>query len=569
MLRKNFLFEKTKNTNGSDNKPLPTSENAADLLGKKELDKKLVYSLNKNKIPSLKQLKYLPTVLNNAQKKIVGGLTVLIIVCLIFIAGNFYYRNFLPVPKTGGEITIGVVGAPQYINPLLCQTNDVDSDISRLIFSGLLKYDNNLEPAADLTESWQNSEDQKSYTFKLKKGLKWQDGQPLTADDVVFTFQSIKDQEFKSPLLISVKGIEIEKIDELTVKLTLPQPYPDFLDVLTFGILPSHVWSEIPPINANLTEYNLKPVGSGPWKFKSLAKDKLGNIKSYVLVVNQNYYAKKPYLEKITFRFYPDFETAVSALKSHSIDSISFLPKYLRPELNGQKNLAYYSANLPQYTAIFFNQNQNSILKDKNLRKALALSIDKKKILNDALQLDGQIIDGPIFSFDDKLTANNKLEYDDNQANKILDDAAWQKITPQEYKEFLDQQAQKAKQEEEKTKNNQVANTNTTSTTNTTSPQTEELSPEEKADQENKTTQTFYRKNKDTILELTLTTVGQSENTKTAELIKNFWERIGVKVNLNIVDGNRINREIIKPRNYEVLLYGIIVGSNQIGRAHV
>jgi len=554
------LLSKIKKNSSLQNQLSGNDSNAgkpADFLQQKELDKKLIYSLNKKKIPTLKQLKYLPGVLNPKQRLVVGGLVLLIIFSLITIITNFFYRNFKATPTNGGEYTIGLVGAPQYLNPLLAQTNDVDTDISRLIFSGLLKYNNELQLTADLAAKWEISEDQKTYTFILKDNLKWQDGQPLTADDVIFTFQSIKDPEFKSPLLVSFRGIEVEKVDDKTVVFVLPQPYPAFLDLLTTGLLPLHIWGEIPPVNANLTEYNLKPIGSGPWEFKSLVKDRLGNIKSYTLAANNNYVERRAYLDKITLKFYPDFETAVAALKNHSIDGVGFLPKDFKSQLNGQKNLNYYSLALPQYTAIFFNQKQNELLKEKEIRKALALSIDKTKILTDTLQLDGEIINGPILPFDIKINPDQIINFNLEAANKILDAAGWQRMASQDYQAFLDSEQQKTASSTPQ--NSQAAaaaeanqNPTTTQTVATTTAATSGLD----------SNQAFYRKKGDKILALTITTVNQSENTKAAKLIQDFWRQIGIKVDLEIIDSNKISREIIKPRSYEVLLFGIIVGSS-------
>ncbi len=479
-----------------------------------------------------------------------GGLTLLATASLIFLIITFYYRNFLPVPRVGGSYVEGLIGAPQYINPLLSQTNDVDSDISRLVFSGLLKYDKELQLTKDLAESWQVSDDQKTYTFALKEGVKWQDGEPLTADDIVFTVKSVQDPDFKSPLLVSLRGVRIEKIDDQTVKFILPDdPYPNFLEVLTFGILPEHIWGEIPPINANLTEYNLKPIGSGAWEFKSLTKDRLGNIKTYTFVPNPDFYDPKPYLEKITFKFYPDFETAVQALKNHSVEGISFLPKDFKKVLNGQKNLNLYSFYLPQYTAIFFNQKQNDFLKEKNVRKALALAIDKPKILTEALQLEGEIIEGPILpgSVEGNIKID-KINFNPNEANQILNEGGWAKITPEEYQNFLNEQAKK-----------EEAAAKTSPEQSTTSA---EIKEEEKLGEPQETLPLFYRQKNDKILEITLTTVNQPENTKAAELIQQAWQNIGVKVNLEIIEGSKISRETIKPRNYQALLFGIIIGSN-------
>jgi peptide/nickel transport system substrate-binding protein len=405
-----------------------------------------------------------------------------------------------------------------------------------------------LQLVPELAQSWEESEDKKSYTFILKENLKWHDGEPLTADDVVFTFQSVKDPDFKSPLLISFRGVEIAKIDQRTVKFTLPEAYPSFLELLTAGILPQHIWSDIPAVNANLTEFNLKPVGSGVWKFKSLAKDRLGNIKSFTLVPNPDYNGPKPYLEKITFKFYPDFETAIEALQNHSVDGLSFLPKNSKKNLQAMHSLNYYSFDLPQYTAVFFNQKKNEVLKDKTMRRILALAIDKSNILAEALQLEGKIIDGPILPAGPQLAEDKKVIFNPEEANKLLDDAGWIKLTREDYQALKEKEARA-----------QASSTAETASSTPAAP-TATSSPEEEVTIDE--SQKFYRQKNGKILEISLVTVDQTENVKAAELIKAAWQNIGIKTNLTIVSAGNIIRDIIKPRNYEVLLFGIIVGSN-------
>jgi len=533
-----FPFGKKNNAQPSG---LPVKQ-TTDFSQQNDLDKKLVFSLNKSKRPTLKQLKYLPTVLNQKQLLTFRVAAGLMAVGLIALIGNFYFRNFIPVAVSGGEYSEGLIGAPQYINPLLSQTNDVDADVVRLVFSGLLKYDENLKLVADLAKDWQVSEDKKTYTFTLKDNLKWQDGESLTADDVVFTYESIKDSEFKSPLLISFRGVEVQKVDEKTIKFVLPEPYTSFLELTTTGIIPLHIWGDIPAVNANLTEYNLKPIGSGPWEFKSLTKDKLGNIKTYTLVPNPDYAGSQGYLQKLTFKFYPDFMSAIEALKNHSVDGISFLPKNNKKDLQGNRSLNLIAFDLPQYTAVFFNQKQNEALKNKNVRQALALSIDKTKILAEALQLEGQIIDGPIFPYPINLPDDKKIAFNQDEANKLLDEAGWKRLTKEEYQTLIN-----AKKE------NDSAEASTTDATST---------PEQTEPKEVDENQNFYRQKDDKILEISIVTVDQSENTKAAELVRDAWQAIGVKTNLQIVSGGNIVREVIKPRGYEVLLFGIIVGSN-------
>ncbi|MBU1165137.1 hypothetical protein KKA15_06295 [Patescibacteria group bacterium] len=554
-------FKKTDNLSVSSS---TTTKNGQKPQYQNELDKKLVYSLSENKLPKPKQLKHLKKTLSKKELWLVRVAALIILISLIFLGVKFYLANFLPTPIVGGEHTEGLIGAPQYVNPLLSQTNDVDSDLANLIFSGLLKYDKDLNLVPDLASEYQISEDQKAYTFTLRQNVLWHDSnlddpKQFTANDVIFTVESILDPDFKSPILPSLRGVEIQKIDDYTIAFTLPEAFPPFLEALTFGILPEHIWLEVPPANANLNEYNIKPVGTGMWQFVKLNKDSLGNIKSYILEPNPNYYGQKPYLEKLTFKFYPDFETAVDSLKSKSVGGISFLPKRLKDDLKNSTNLNFHSFNLPQYTAIFFNQKQNEILKNKGVRSALRLAIDKPTILSEALRLEGQIIDGPILpGYPGYGPSQEDISYNPQQANQTLEDTGWKQLEIDDYKKILEEEFNKIQGEKEKEKADAEGEE--------TSPEEglteEELTLEEYLESKLVPDQPFYRQNDDKILQITLTTVDQPENLKAAELIANFWQQVGVTTNLNIVEGARVSREVIKPRNYEALLFGIIAGAD-------
>jgi len=275
------------------------------------------------------------------------------------------------VPNHGGEYIEGLIGSPRFINPILAQT-DADKDLSKLIFSGLLKYDEHRRLVPDLAESYQISEDELVYTFYLRKDVIWHDGRPFKADDIIFTVASIQDPEFSSPLSRSFRGITAEKIDDYTISFTLKESFAPFLGLLTFGILPEHLWYSIPPVNADLTELNKIPVGTGAWKFEKFTKDKTGIIKSYVLKKNDAYYGEKSYIDSIIFKFYGDFISAVDALKSKNVQGIAYLPKELFNDLSKYKNLNYQNLDQPQYTAIFLIKEiknfYNQIILDRQLQ---------------------------------------------------------------------------------------------------------------------------------------------------------------------------------------------------------
>lgn len=466
----------------------------------KELDKKMIGNLSKQKVPSWKQFKKFPQTLTKHEFLIIRILIIIILACLLVLLYTNIFQNLTTVPKDGGEFAEGIIGSPLYLNPIIASGHaDVDTDLTSLIFSGLLKYNEKLKLVPDLAEKYEISEDQKTYTFYLRKNIKWHDGENLTASDIVFTIKSIQDPDFKSPLIYTFSGVEVEMTDEYTVKFKLKEPYAAFLNLLTVGILPQHLWYDVPAINAKLAVLNQKPIGSGPFKFKSLVKEKSGIIKVYTLEKNMDFYDKVPYINKIIFKFFPDYQSATDDLINKNIQSINFLPKEYLKKLN-KRELNINNLPLSQYTAIFFNQKNNKLLENKKIREALSYAIDKNKIIDDALQSQGETIDGPLLpNFLGYDTNIKKYEYNPQKAIELLISDGWN------------------------------------------------LSGE-------------VLKKKDEELKITLTTVEQTENIKVANLIKEFWTSIGVNVELQTFPKDKIEKEVIDPRNYQALLYGEIIG---------
>lgn len=461
-------------------------------------DKKLVFSLTKSRVPTFEQFKYLKKFLSRKERLGIIILSLIFLASAVFGAARFILAKTETAPDFGGEYVEGLIGSPQYVNPLLAQTNDVDMDLSKLIFSGLFKYNEKRELVPDLAEKFEVSEDKKIYTVYLKDNLRWHDGESLTAADVIFTISLIQDPLFKSPLYSSFRGVEMEKVDDKIVRFKLTEAYVAFSGMLTFGLLPEHLWYDIPTQSANLAEYNIKPVGSGPFEFKSFTKDKNGGIKVYTLVRNEKFYGQKPYLGKLIFKFYPDFPTAFDALQNKNIEGISFVPEEYKDLLQSKK-INKYLLSLPQYTAIFFNQKSNEFLKDESVRGALALAIDKTKVVDEVLGQEGEVISGPILP--------GYIGYSDQIKNDFNQTAAAEMLEKAGYK--LDNGA---------------------------------------------------RKKGDKVLKISLTAVERSEYVKTAEIVKSAWEAIGVQVDLQVIPGMRIQREIIRPRAYEALIIGTVVG---------
>jgi len=496
---------------------------------------------------SLKKLKLLPRILTPKETSAIRLLIFVIMLATVVLVAHWYIVNSKILPDEGGDYIEGVVGAPNLINPILAQTNEVDQDIARLLFNGLFKLeDGKLLP--DLVESYSITPNQLEYTFKLKSGVSWHDGEPFTAGDVVFTLESIQNPEFKSPLYTSLAGVNVKQIDDNNLTITLPQPFAPFLSLLTFGILPEHIWADIPPTTAHLANVNLKsPVGTGPFKIKSLKKDSRGVIKSYTLTRNDKFYSHTPYLNSVTFKFYTDAGSLVSALNNKNIDGIHYLPQKYQAEITN-KNVTIKSLSLPQYSAIFFNPTKNSNLNVLEIRQALAMAVNRTELVQQALHDQGSVIYGPILpGFIGYSPDIKKYDYQPQETQAILIKAGWKKISADDYQNLL-----------------ATAPTNTpagitTATGTAITTVTPTASPPPQPAPSVGTQEYFWQKDQN-ILSITLTTVDNPETAAAATLIKKQWENIGVKVNLNIVDKDRLIPDIIKPRQYEALLFGQIVG---------
>ncbi|MCX6795937.1 MAG: ABC transporter substrate-binding protein [Candidatus Falkowbacteria bacterium] len=505
-----------------------------------KLDKKLVFSLSKSRIPNWQQMRYLKKFLSLRELLVIRVSCLIIAVCLIIVGSKFYKDHLQVRPIKGGKYTEALVGAPIHINPLYASINDVDSDLSSLIYSSLFRRGKNGELVKDLVDNYEVSPDGKVYTFTIKSGIKWQagnsivSGSELNADDMVFTFAAIQSKQYQSPLRDSFVGVEIEKIDNQKIKFTLAEPYAAFLDLLTFGIMPANLWSEIAPELFELTQYQKKPIGSGIYRFDQYVVDKAGNIKEYDLVANSDYYGQQPYID-LSFKFYPSYEEAIAALNNNEVDGLSYLPLELKGGIITPKAYNYNKLFLPQLTAIFLNKDSNQALGDKSVRQALAYAIDRKEIINQTLGGDAYLVDGPIlpnsFAYDQNI---KKYDYNPTQAGQLLDNTDWKlvDITPE-----------------------QVARASS-----------EVSSADEKIKQSAEKilrvgTGQWRQKNQE-FLVIKLSTVDRNENRLVAEEIKKYWESAGVKTELEILPASQVQTEVIKNRSFDALFYGQVLGGD-------
>ncbi len=288
----------------------------------------------------------------------------------------------------------------QRLNPLLTFGNQADRDITRLIYSSLFTMDSRGLPKGDLVDKWGVSEDGTIYNMELKKGAKWHDGQPLIPEDVVFTIELMRNGGDVVPQDIQDfwQNVEVKALGESNLQFILPEAYAPFLDYLTFGILPKHLLNGGSIEVIKDSPINLQPIGSGPFKFKTLLTED-GVIKGVTLIANEAYYDHPPYIQQINFKYYPDEASALQAYKEGTVQGVSRLSGENLKNALSEPSLLTYSGRLPAMSMIFLNLNNPEVpyFQDDSIRKALLQGLDRKRIINTLLKGQAIIADGPIF----------------------------------------------------------------------------------------------------------------------------------------------------------------------------
>lgn len=303
-------------------------------------------------------------------------------------------------PVTGGVYTEALLGSFGRLNPLLDYYNQADRDINRLIFSSLVKFDHRGLPQGDLVDTWGISQDGKVYNFSIRSDANWHDGQPVTSDDIVFTVELLRNEEIPLPddLREFWEDIEVKVLDEKTLQFRLPEPFSPFLDYLAFGILPVHHLGDVPAEEILDSEFNLRPVGSGPFQFNSLIVEE-NEIKGVVLSRFDDYYKDQPFLEQIEFIYYQDSVSALFALQQGEVMGISQVTNDILSESLESPGMNIYTGRLPQLNLIFFNlgASDKPFLQEAAVRRALLMGINRNWIIDRIMGGQAILAHGPVF----------------------------------------------------------------------------------------------------------------------------------------------------------------------------
>ncbi|HTH72423.1 MAG TPA: peptide ABC transporter substrate-binding protein [Candidatus Pristimantibacillus sp.] len=335
-----------------------------------------------------------------------------------------YYQVLAAAP--GGTFTEGVLGNFTNANPIYA-TGLTDTSVSRLIFAGLVNYDRNNRLTGDLAESWTVDDPGTTYTVRLKPGLVWQDGQKLTARDVVFTYQVIQNPDARSPLFNSWQGITVTAVNDRIVVFKLPNPLASFPYSLTTGIVPEHILKSVSMTNMRSVSFNTtQPVGAGPFQWQALelsggSADK--REEKIAMKAFDRYNGGKPKLNGFVIRTFNDADQMVKSFQHQELTALAGLAQ-MPDALKNDSAVRVY--NLPLSAAVMtFFRTQEGVLADPTIRQALVRAADTKAIVaglpyptkpvQQAL-LRGQIAYDPKY---------NQAGHSDAGAAAMLDQAGW------------------------------------------------------------------------------------------------------------------------------------------------
>lgn len=425
--------------------------------------------------------------------------------CAVSSIALLYMLNaslLVAAPAHGGSLTEGLLGSPRFINPVLA-LSDADRDLTALAYSGLVRATPDGGYTPDLASSYTISDDGRTYTFVLRDGATFHSGAPVTADDVVFTVQKIQDPAIKSPLRANWDGVLAEAPDAHTVRFTLKSAYAPFIKNLTLGILPKALWGSVSAEEFSFSELNASPVGSGPYRVQRVVRTASGIPSSYDLSPFAGYSLGEPYLS-LTLRFYQSEDALVQALKDGQIDAASGISP---DKLAGLKDANIATTALNRVFAVFFNQNQSELLRQRAVRQALNAAIDRQDLIQKVLGGYGTALTGPV--------PPTVLPGESSSTPAGLD-------------------AARALLQRDGWKMNDAGVLQKTAGKGASA-----------------STQT---------LSFDLATANVPELRAAAAYLREQWGRLGVVVNVKVFEAGDLSQNVIRPRKFDALLFGEVIG---------
>jgi len=538
------------------------------------------------KFPTKTQWQRFFDVLNKKEKFLFVTFSFLFFSSFSFLIYNFYLKNSKEIPAEGGVFIEGIIEEPIFLNPIFA-ISQVDKDLVSLLYSSLFDFENgNLKPR--LAKRFEILEGGKVFKVELRDDIFWEDGKKITADDILFTLSLIQNIETKSPLRNSWLGVKVEKVSDSLLIFRLKRPSFVFLENLTLKPIPKHYFEGISPQNLAFTDKNLAPLSSGPFKLEKINKKANGRIFSLELVKNEKYFSQKPKIERVIFLKFESERDLILAAKEKRVDG--FLRKE-KVKIDGFKKLKF---SLPRYFALFLNL-KSKALKEKEVREALSLAIDKKALLKEVLGNEGKVVNSPLLPDYYGFEKESRETYNFEKAGEILEKSGFKLSEGGLRKKVIEKKPSFQFKEDLKvgSRGDEVRELQkclakfpeiypsgevTGYFGNLTKKAVKAFQEKFREDilepfglkegtgkvrektREKLNEVCFERKKEEIKLEFNLATGKDSLLVKTAEKIKENLEKLGLKIRIKKYDLEKIEREIIPKKDYDILLFGQIYG---------
>lgn len=406
--------------------------------------------------------------------------------------------------QPGGVYVEGAQGEVNSINPLFVSTN-AEASVARLLFSTLYTYDTTGTLSSDLATAMSIDASGKVYTVTLRDNAEWSDGQKVTADDVVFTINLIKNAAVNSPLRVNWLDVAVASVNSTTVQFTLPAIYAAFPHALTFPILPKHLLESVDPSAIRESTYSSAPVGSGPFVFRRLQEsDAVSKQRVVHMQANQRYYKGAPKLSRLELHAYPNESDIVKAVNSGELSGASDILSTSLSSITS-KNVTVTHLLMDSGVYLLFNT-KNELLTDVSVRQALQLATDttaiQKTIGGGVRSLNGPLLEGQVTGTDVPVVPATNVD----EAAKLLDAAGWK------------------------------------------------LSGSSRVKDGKK-------------LEFTITTTQKKEYQTVLDSLKKQWQAIGVSLKTNSIDttsaaATSFDQNVLQGRNFDILLYELSIGAD-------
>jgi peptide/nickel transport system substrate-binding protein len=351
-----------------------------------------------------------------------------LVLAALFLLTGCTINTALPIARTGpvpgGQVVEAITGSPGPLNPLFEQEENA-RDIDTLIYQGLTTLDKNQKVVGLLAAGWTIGDNGLSYTFNLRSSVRWADGKPFTADDVMFTYGILQSPDYQEPTQQNWKQLKVEELGKLQVKFTLKSQWAGFALAMRHGIIAKHLFQDVRVADMAASQYSgARAIGTGPFKVGSITSDR------HQVTLDRNPYARpKPYLDNFVFRSYPLLDDAVDAVSRGEADMAGELALQAASALARRPDLVLVQIRTFIVATVLFNLTPDLAVyfNPPSVRQALNQAIDRKKIVRDVLEGRADPAPGPIPPSDWAFSkpAAEKLSYDQVQAQKGLQAAGW------------------------------------------------------------------------------------------------------------------------------------------------